>query len=55
MRLALIAVGGAIILATIVEDISTLGFGTWNDAFTVPGGIVLIALGTNQVLLVPVQ
>jgi len=52
---AVIMVGGAVLFVNIVEDIGTLGFGTWNDAVSVPAGILLIAWGTNQALLIPAQ
>lgn len=52
---AVIMVGGAVLFVNIVENIGTLGFGTWNDAISVPAGILLIAWGTNQALLIPAQ
>ena len=50
---ALIMVGGTIIGVTILEDITTLGVGTFDDAITIPAGILFISLGNRLAVLVP--
>jgi len=50
---ALITVGGAVIVVTIVEDIATAGAGTFGDAVTVPMGVLFINWGQRLVALVP--
>lgn len=50
---ALIAVGGTVIVVTIVEDIATAGVGTFDDAITVPAGILFINFGQRIAALVP--
>jgi hypothetical protein len=50
----LIMVGGTVIIITIAEDIGTLGLGTFDDAITVPAGILFINWGQRLAVLVPV-
>lgn len=50
---ALIMVGGAIIVVTIVEDVVTLGIGTFDDAITIPAGVLFINIGQRLAVLVP--
>jgi len=52
---ALVMTGGAIIVVTIVEDFATLGAGTFDDAVTVPAGILFINFGQRLGVLVPVS
>jgi RHS repeat-associated protein len=49
----LIAVGGIIIAVTVIEDIATLGVGTFDDVITVPAGLLFIKLGQKLAVLVP--
>ena len=51
----LIAVGGTIVLVTVVEDVATLGAGTIDDIVTVPGGLLLIDMGQRIAAFVPTQ
>jgi hypothetical protein len=46
-------VGGVVITVTIVEDIGTLGLGTFDDTITVPAGILFINWGQRVAVLVP--
>ena len=49
----LVVVGGVIILVTVAEDLATLGVGTFDDAVTVPAGILLINWGQRLAVFVP--
>lgn len=42
---ALIVIGGAIVVFTIIEDVATFGVGTFDDAVTIPGGLLFIDIG----------
>ena len=48
---ALVFVGGTIIVVTIIEDVATLGVGTFDDAVTVPAGILFIDVGQRIAVL----
>jgi hypothetical protein len=50
---ALVMVGGTIIVVTVAEDIATLGVGTFDDAVTVPAGILFIDMGQRLGVVVP--
>ena len=50
---ALIAVGGTIIVVTLVEDASVVGI--VDDVVTIPAGIMLINYGLRRAVVVPVQ
>jgi len=50
---ALIVIGGVVITVTLVEDIATLGVGTFDDAITVPAGILFINWGQRLAVFVP--
>jgi len=49
----LVAVGGTIIVVTIVEDVITLGLGIYDDVVTVPTGYFFINLGLHMAAFVP--
>jgi hypothetical protein len=49
----LIAIGSTILVVTIVEDVATLGVGTFDDVVTVPSGLLFINLGQRLAVLVP--
>ena len=52
---AVVAVGGTIIVVTILEDVFTLGVGLFDDALTVPVGLLFINLGQRMAVPVPVM
>jgi hypothetical protein len=49
----LVAVGGIIIVVTVVEDVATLGTGVFDDVITVPAGLLYINLGQRIAVFVP--
>lgn len=51
----LIVIGGVVIIVTVAEDIATLGVGTFDDAITIPTGILFINWGQQLAVLVPVS
>jgi hypothetical protein len=51
----LIAIGTAILVVTVAEDIATAGIGTIDDIITVPGGYLLINLGQRMAAFVPAR
>jgi hypothetical protein len=50
--LAMVVVGGTILVVTIVEDVATLGLGTFDDVVTIPAGLLFINFG--QRIAVPI-
>ena len=50
---ALVFVGGVVIFVTIAENFATFGAGIFDDAATIPGGLLLIDIG--QRLAVPIE
>jgi RHS repeat-associated protein/uncharacterized repeat protein (TIGR01451 family) len=51
---AVVAVGGAIIILTLAEDVLTGGAGIADDAITMPTGLLLVNWGLKQAAFVPV-
>ena len=51
----LVFIGGAIIAVTIIENFVTLGAGVFDDAITVPGGLLLINMGQRLAVYVPAE
>jgi RHS repeat-associated protein len=49
----LMLVGGTIIFVTVAEDVVSLGVGTFDDAITIPAGILFINMGQRIGVLVP--
>jgi len=49
----LIIVGSTIIVVTVAEDVATFGAGTFDDAITVPAGILFINWGQRLGVIVP--